>query len=83
MTMLIPQVDHSTVWCPNSPKSAFYQSDLELDQMTLIFKLNLDMVRMSHNTKMKYLSKVIAQMGRQTDTHADSVKILPFRTRGR
>ena len=59
--------------------------------MTLILKLDLDMVKMYHHTKnensMSRHSKVIAQTDthtdRHTDTHTDSMKTLPSRIRGR
>ena len=35
----------------NNPKIPFYQSDLDLHPMTLIFELDLDMVNMSYHTK--------------------------------
>ena len=50
--------------------------------LTLVFKLDLDMVKMYHHTKnevyMLRHSKV-----RHTDRHTDSMKTLPFRIRGR
>ena len=50
--------------------------------MTLVLKLDLDMVKMYHHTKnevyMSRLSKVIAR----TDTQTDSMKTLPSRIRG-
>ena len=51
--MLIPQVDCSKKeFMSNSPKIPFYQSDfdLDLDPMTLILNLDIDMVKMSHLT---------------------------------
>ena len=59
--------------------------------MTLILKLDLDMVKMYHHTKnevsMSSHSKVIAQTDRQTHahthTHTQSMKTLPSRIRGR
>ena len=60
--------------------------------MTLILKLDLDMVKMYHHTKnevsMLRHSKVIAQTDRQTDTHThththtDSMKTLPSHIHG-
>ena len=35
----------------NSKKNQFYQSDLDLDPMTLVLKLDLGMVKMYHHTK--------------------------------
>ena len=53
-------------------KSPYYQSDFDLDPITLILKLDLDMIKIFHHTKyevsMSRHSKVIAQ---QTDTHTD------------
>ena len=61
--------------------------------MTLVLKLDLDMVKMYLHTKnevsMSRHSKVIARTDRQTrththtHTHTHSMKTLPFRTRGR
>ena len=63
--------------------------------MTLILKLELDIVKMCDHTKnevsMSMHSKVIAQTDTQTDTHrqtdrhthTDSMKTLPSRIRGR
>ena len=52
----------------NSPKSSFYKSDLEL--MTLILKLDLEMVKMYHHVRnevfMSRHSNVIARTDRQT-----------------
>ena len=57
----------------NSPESPFDQSDLGLDLMTLILKLDLDMAKMSHHTKnevsMSRHSKVTAQTHTHTHTH--------------
>ena len=66
----------------NSPKSTFYQSDLDLyiDPMTLILKLDVDIVNISYHTKDKVsmlrYSKVIAQTDTQTDktTHSQDEK---------
>ena len=67
----------------NSPKSPFYQSDL--DPMFLVLKLDLDVVKMYHHTKNKVFMlrhlNVIARTG--TDTQTDSMKTLPSRIRGR
>ena len=56
----------------NSPRSPFYQSDLDLDPMTLILKVDLDVVKMYHHTKievsMSRYSKVKGCTDRQTDT---------------
>ena len=53
--------------------------------MTLILKLDLDVIKKSHRTKNEVSilghSKVIAQTDTQTDT--DSMKTLPSRIRGR
>ena len=55
----------------NSPKS-----DFDINSTTLILKLDLDMVKMSHLTineaSMTRHSKVIAQTGRHTNTQADT-----------
>ena len=57
----------------NSQDNQFYKTDLDLDPMTLVLKLDLDMVKMYHHTKnevsMLRHSKVIDQTDRQTDTH--------------
>ena len=68
----------------NSQNSQFYKSDLDL--MTLVLKLDLDMVKMYYHTRnedsMSRHSKVIAQRDKQTDRHTDSMKTLPCRIRG-
>ena len=50
----------------------FYSFDLDLDPMTLVLKLDLDMVKMYLHTKNKVPSysgsKVIAWTDRQTDS---------------
>ena len=55
---------------PNSQNDQFYKSDLDLDPMALVLKLDLDMVKMYHHTKtevsMSRHSKVIAQTDTQT-----------------
>ena len=60
----------------------FLRDDLDLDPMTLILKLDLDMVKMYHHTKnevsMSTPSKVIAQTDRQTHTHTHTTKTLPL-----
>ena len=35
----------------DSQNSSFHQNDLDFDPMTLVLKLDLDMVRMYHHTK--------------------------------
>ena len=56
----------------NGQKSQFYKSNLDLDTMTLVLKLDLYMVKIYHNTKnevsMSRHSKVIPQTDTQTDT---------------
>ena len=51
-------------------KVTIYQNDLDLDLMTLILKLDLGMVKMSHHTKndvfMSSYSRTDTQMDRQT-----------------
>ena len=51
--------------------------------MTLILKLDLDMVKMYHHTKnevsMSRHSKATAQTDIQTDTYTESMKTLPSR----
>ena len=53
----------------NNQNGQFYKSDLDLDPMTLVLNLDLDMVKMYHHTQnevyMSRHSKVIAC----TDTH--------------
>ena len=55
----------------NSQNSQFYESDLDLYQMTLVLKLDPDIVKMYQHTKkevsMSRHSKVITQMDRPTD----------------
>ena len=65
----------------NSQNNQFYQSDLDLHSMTLVLKLDLDIVNMSHHTRnevsMSRHSNVTAQIDRHTDrqthTHTQSV----------
>ena len=63
---------------PNSPRSQSYQSELDLDPVTLTFKLGIDMVKMSHHTKTEVStarhSKVIASTDtcRHTHTHTQT-----------
>ena len=67
----------------NSQDNQFYESDLDLDSMTLVLKSDLDMVKMYHHTKnevsMSRHSKVIARTDRQTHRppHTRAVRI-PF-----
>ena len=55
----------------NSQNSQFYKSDLDLEPMTLVLKLDLDMVKIYHHTKNEVSvsrhTKVIACTDRQTD----------------
>ena len=64
-------------WCLGR-KLEFPWDDIDLDPMTLILKLDLDMVKMYHHTKnevyMSTGSKVIAR----THTHTDTTKTLPL-----
>ena len=57
----------------NSQNKHFYQSDLDHHPMTLIPKLDLDMVKILYHTKNEVSvskhSKVIGQTDRQTHTH--------------
>ena len=61
----------------NSQNNQFYKSNLDLDPMTFILQLDLDMVKMYHHTKsevsMSRHSKVITC----TYRHTDSMKTLP------
>ena len=54
-----------------------YVSDLDLDQMTLILKLDLNDINIEHYTKndvsLSTHSKVISQTGRQTYRHYESI----------
>ena len=54
----------------------------DLDPMTLILKLDLDMIKMYHHTKnevsMSTGSKVIARTDTQTERHTDMTKTLPL-----
>ena len=54
----------------NSQNNQFCKSDLELDPMALVLKIDLDRVKMYHHTKkevsMSRHSKIIAGMDRQT-----------------
>ena len=56
--------------------------DLDLDPVTLILKLNLDIVKMYHHTKnevsMSIASKVITWTDTQTDRHTNTTKTLPL-----
>ena len=73
----------------DSQNSLFYQNDLDLDPMTLILKLDLDMVKIYHHVKNEVSrslhSKVRAcadtQTDRQTHTHKDNMKTLLCRIR--
>ena len=62
----------------DSQNNQFYKSDL--DPMTLILKLDLDIVKMYHHTKnevsLSRHSKVKARTDRHTDRHIDSMKTL-------
>ena len=67
--------------CPRSP---FYQSDLYIDPMTMILKLDLDMVEMSCRTKndvsmLRHL-KVKAQTDRQTYIQYENITFPHTRT---
>ena len=59
----------------NSLNNQFYQSDLDHHPMTLVLKLDLDVVKMSHHTKNEVSrsthSKVIACTDTQTHRHTD------------
>ena len=63
-------VQGSLVDKPNEPKRTYYQIYLDLDPMTLILKLDLDIVKMFHHTKnevsMSRHSEVIARTDRHT-----------------
>ena len=60
---------------PNNQNNQFYQNDLDCDPMTLVLKCDLNMLKIYHHTKNKVSvsrhSKIIAQMGRHTDTQTD------------
>ena len=63
----------------NSQNEHFYQSDLDLHPMTLVLKLDLDMVKILYHTKnevsMSEHSKVIARTDRHTDRHTQHENI--------
>ena len=67
------QVKPSLNWCPGSKISIFYEMPLTLTPITLILKLDLDMVKMYHHTKnevsMSTGSKVITQTDTDRHTH--------------
>ena len=64
-------------------QQSFYQSNLDLDPKTLIFKLDLDMVKIYHHTKNKVsMVKNLEDIARP-DRHTDSTKSLPSHIRGR
>ena len=72
----------------NGHNNQFYLSKLDLDPMTLVLKLGLDMVKMYHHTKdevcMSRQSKVTAQMDKQTHRQTDRYyENITFRIRGR
>ena len=55
----------------SSPKSPFYQSDLDLDRMILVLILELDLVKMSHHTKNEVYKSKHANVVVRTDTQTD------------
>ena len=60
------------IWCLAVQKAHFTKITL-----TLMLKLDLDMIKMYHHTKNE------VSTSRQTDTHTDSTKTLPYRIRER
>ena len=65
----------------NIQNNQFYKFDLELDQITLVLKLDLDMVKMYDHTKYEVsvssTSKVVAQRTqRQTDRQKKHYDVL-------
>ena len=77
---LLPRIQsQQTNWVSNSLKSTFYQSDLDLGLVTLILKLDLDIIKMSicakNEVPVSTHSTVKAGMG----THTDRMKTLPSR----
>ena len=84
MIILIPYIGYSKRMLDLTVRIIhFTKSDLDLDPMTLVLKLDLDMVKMYDHTKnevsMSRHSKVIAR----THRHIDSMKTLPSRICGR
>ena len=61
----------------NSQNNQLFKSDLDLHPMTLVLELDLDIVKMFHQTKngvsMSRHSKVVACTDRQTDSHLDHI----------
>ena len=58
----------------NSQNSQFYKNDLGLDPMTLVLKLDLDIIKMYHHTKNEVsMSKLISCTDRQTAVLIGSV----------
>ena len=51
--------------------SSFCPRDLDFDPMTLIYELDLDVLKMYHVPKMKFLCQGFQKLDRQTDRHAN------------
>ena len=68
----------------NSQNNQFYKSELDLEPMTLVLKLDLDMVKMYHHTKneisMSRHSKVIARTDTETDKQYENITLPHTRT---
>ena len=73
LTLMIILILH--VWSPKVRIINFTKNDLDLEPMTLVLKLDLDIVKMFHHTKDKVsvsrYSKVIARTDTQIDTHTE------------
>ena len=55
----------------NGQNNQFYKSDLDLDPMTLVLKLDLDMVKMYHHNKSE-VSMLIALTQKRNFWYADT-----------
>ena len=66
----------------NSQNNQFYQNDLDLDPLTLILKLDLDMVKMYHQTKDEVTMSSHSKVTTRMDRHTDTMKTLFSRIRG-
>ena len=74
---LIPQVGYGKrIWCPTV-------RIINLTKLTLVLKLDLDIVKMYHPTKNDVSVSRQSKVTARTDRRTDGMKTLPSRTRGR
>ena len=78
MILVIILIGHSKrIWYPPVKIINFFQNNPDLDPMTLVLKLDPDMIKMHYCTKNEVSMSNHSKVTVQPDRYTDSMKILP------